>query len=75
MELGSIEITLSHCCRKTASVVRNRYAILTDIRCKRMDWDQVGSLAVINGYYVEHKIVAGPYISKEAASTAAELCE
>ena len=46
-----------------------------EIRCKRMDWAQVGSPAVTNGYYVEHKIVAGPYISKEAASTAVAMCE
>ncbi len=46
-----------------------------ELRCKRMDWDQVGSPAVTNGYYVEHKVVSGPYYSKEAASTAVAMCE
>ena len=46
-----------------------------EIRCKRMDWDQVGGQAVANGFYVEHKVVSGPYNSKEAANTVVTMCE
>lgn len=46
-----------------------------EIRCKRMDWDQVGSQAVANGFYVEYKVVSGPYNSKEAANTVVTMCE
>ena len=45
------------------------------IQCTKLDWEEVGSLAYEHGFFMEYRVVAGPYTTREEATTVLKMCE
>ena len=57
-----------------ATVIKAMSRENADIQCKRKDWAEIGSLAESSGYYIEHKLMLGPYDTREEAEAVIAMC-
>ena len=57
-----------------AKVIKAMSKHNAEIQCKRKDWEQVGTLAENTGFYIEHRIMSGPYETREEAEAVIAMC-
>ena len=57
-----------------AKVIKAMSKQNAEIQCKRKDWEQVGTLAENTGFYIEHRIMSGPYGTREEAEAVIAMC-
>jgi hypothetical protein len=57
-----------------AKVIKAMSKHNAEIQCKRKDWEQIGTHAENPGFYIEHRIMSGPYETREEAEAVIAMC-